>query len=120
LIDRNKQPENPISRELPVHKEFPISTESQAKSNVNQLIFFSDSPFFPIYPDPPNPVLYVKRPMKNHPILILTRDPIPLKPVVKFHHATTCFFARSLISGKAGFFVPANPYMLQVHCQKGK
>jgi hypothetical protein len=31
--------------------------------------------------------------MKNHPILILTHDPNLLNPVVKFHHATTCFFA---------------------------
>jgi hypothetical protein len=40
LIDGNKQPEKSNVQRITVHKEFPISTESRAKSNVNQLLFF--------------------------------------------------------------------------------
>jgi len=51
LIDGNKQPEKSNIQRITVHKEFPISTERPAKSNVNQLIFFlkpvfSDIPVF--------------------------------------------------------------------------
>jgi len=51
LIDGNKQPEKSNIQRITVHKEFPISTERHAKSNVNQLLFFlkpvfSDIPVF--------------------------------------------------------------------------
>ncbi len=39
LIDRNKRPERSNIRRIPSIKEFPISTEFRAKSNVNQLLF---------------------------------------------------------------------------------
>jgi len=58
LIDGNKQPEESNVQRITVHKEFPISTESHAKSNVNQLIFlFRIARFFRYTCVPPRPGL---------------------------------------------------------------